>query len=60
MKISLILFTALFLSGCATMGEHYSENTAKVQSCMEDTLVAVIGLPLKGFGAFEKLCEKRN
>lgn len=59
-KLVLCILSVVFLSGCATMGNTYSEKTATAQTCIENGIVAVLGVAFKGPEVFEKLCEKRN
>lgn len=63
-----ILCSFVFLSGCATLGtttdktfeQSYIEKTDVARVCIENTLVAILGLPVNGFYAFHDLCNKTN
>lgn len=46
----------LALSGCATM----EQRTAKMQTCLENSMYAVLTVSFQGPEVFNKVCEKHE
>jgi hypothetical protein len=46
----------LALSGCASM----EQRTAKAQTCLENSMFAVLTVEFKGLDVFNNLCEKHD